>query len=96
MVDTFTILNLAHNNFFTLVDSENDLAAWRGDHVGIIFQFFQMLPSLSLLQNVILPMDFCGLYHRTKSIERANGWDLVVEDMHQLTGIIKRPILKPK
>ncbi len=38
--------------------SENDLAGWRGEKIGIIFQFFQMLPALSLLQNVILPMDF--------------------------------------
>jgi putative ABC transport system ATP-binding protein len=37
---------------------ENDLAIWRGETVGIIFQFFQMLPSLTLLQNVVLPMDF--------------------------------------
>jgi putative ABC transport system ATP-binding protein len=40
--------------------SENALARWRGRHVGIIFQFFQMLPALSLLQNVVLPMDFVG------------------------------------
>ena len=38
--------------------SENQLATWRGQYVGIIFQFFQMLPALTLLQNVILPMDF--------------------------------------
>src|SRR5512139_109547 len=37
--------------------SENQLAAWRGERVGIVFQFFQMLPSLSLLQNIMLPMD---------------------------------------
>ena len=37
--------------------SENELAAWRGEHVGIIFQFFQLLPALSLLKNIILPMD---------------------------------------
>jgi ABC-type lipoprotein export system ATPase subunit len=42
--------------------SENQLAAWRGEHVGIIFQFFQMLPALSLLDNVILPMDLAGKY----------------------------------
>jgi putative ABC transport system ATP-binding protein len=42
--------------------SENQLAAWRGQHVGIVFQFFQMLPALSLLQNVILPMDFARKY----------------------------------
>jgi len=40
--------------------SENQLASWRGEYVGIIFQFFQMLPALSLLQNVILPMDFAS------------------------------------
>ena len=37
--------------------SENELAIWRGETIGIIFQFFQMLPALSLLQNVKLPMD---------------------------------------
>jgi putative ABC transport system ATP-binding protein len=51
--------------------SENKLAAWRGQHVGIIFQFFQMLPALSLLQNVILPMDFAKKYKRREKRERA-------------------------
>jgi putative ABC transport system ATP-binding protein len=37
---------------------ENELAIWRGENVGIVFQFFQLLPALSLLQNVVLPMDF--------------------------------------
>lgn len=51
--------------------SENKLAAWRGEHVGIIFQFFQMLPALSLLQNVILPMDFANKYTAKERRERA-------------------------
>ena len=51
--------------------SENKLAAWRGEQVGIIFQFFQMLPALSLLQNVMLPMDFAGKYTLKKRRERA-------------------------
>ncbi|HEX9926642.1 MAG TPA: ABC transporter ATP-binding protein [Anaerolineae bacterium] len=51
--------------------SENKLAAWRGEHVGIIFQFFQMLPALSLLQNVILPMDFANKYKPKERRERA-------------------------
>lgn len=51
--------------------SENQLAAWRGENVGIIFQFFQMLPALSLLQNVILPMDFAGKYSTKERRERA-------------------------
>ena len=51
--------------------SENNLAAWRGEHVGIIFQFFQMLPALSLLQNIILPMDFARKYTPKERRERA-------------------------
>ncbi len=51
--------------------SENELANWRGDHVGIIFQFFQMLPALSLLQNVILPMDFARKYTTKEREARA-------------------------
>jgi putative ABC transport system ATP-binding protein len=51
--------------------SENELAKWRGENVGIIFQFFQMLPALSLLKNVILPMDFAGKYTAKERRERA-------------------------
>ena len=51
--------------------SENKLAAWRGQHVGIVFQFFQMLPALSLLQNIILPMDFAKKYRPRERRERA-------------------------
>jgi putative ABC transport system ATP-binding protein len=51
--------------------SENKLAAWRGKNVGIIFQFFQMLPALSLLKNVILPMDFTSKYAPKERKERA-------------------------
>lgn len=51
--------------------SEDRLAAWRGANVGIIFQFFQMLPALSLLQNVILPMDLANKYKPRERRERA-------------------------
>jgi len=47
--------------------SENQLARWRGRNVGVIFQFFQLLPSLSVVENVMLPMDFCNVY---RSAER--------------------------
>lgn len=40
--------------------SNAQLTAWRGAHIGIVFQFFQLLPSLNLLQNVMLPMEFLG------------------------------------
>ena len=42
--------------------SEDDVAAWRGRHVGVVFQSFQLLPMLTCAQNVMLPMDFAGLY----------------------------------
>ena len=51
--------------------SENELAAWRGEHLGIIFQFFQLLPALSLLQNVVLPMDFVKKLPAKQRRERA-------------------------
>jgi putative ABC transport system ATP-binding protein len=51
--------------------SEDRLAAWRGEQVGIIFQFFQMLPALSLLQNVVLPMDLAKKYRPRERRERA-------------------------
>ena len=51
--------------------SEDRLAAWRGENVGIIFQFFQMLPALNLLQNVILPMDLANKYKPKERRERA-------------------------
>ena len=51
--------------------SENQLAGWRGDNLGIIFQFFQLLPALNLKQNVILPMDLAGKYKSHERHERA-------------------------
>ena len=42
---------------------EGQIAAWRGQHVGIIFQFFQLLPMLTCAQNIMLPMDFANLYN---------------------------------
>jgi putative ABC transport system ATP-binding protein len=38
--------------------SESGLAAWRGRNVGLVFQFFQLLPTLTVVENVMLPMDF--------------------------------------
>ena len=40
--------------------SEGQMAHWRGRNLGIVFQFFQLLPTLSVLENILLPMDFCG------------------------------------
>ena len=51
--------------------TENQLAEWRGRNLGIIFQFFQLLPTLSLLENVMLPMDFCHMYAPRERKDRA-------------------------
>jgi len=50
---------------------ETRLSQWRGRNMGVIYQSFYLLPGLSLLDNVLLPMDFCGLYRRRQSRERA-------------------------
>jgi ABC-type lipoprotein export system ATPase subunit len=42
--------------------SEAQMAVWRGKNVGIVFQFFQLLPTLTVLENVMLPMDFCNVH----------------------------------
>jgi putative ABC transport system ATP-binding protein len=41
---------------------ESRLAAWRGRNVGVVFQFFQLLPTLTIAENVALPMDFCATF----------------------------------
>ena len=50
---------------------EGQLAPWRGRTIGIIFQFFQLLPTLSVIENVMLPMDFCRLYSMRERKQRA-------------------------
>jgi ABC-type lipoprotein export system ATPase subunit len=50
---------------------EGRLAEWRGRNIGVIFQFFQLLPTLSVIENVMLPMDFCHMYSMRERRERA-------------------------
>jgi putative ABC transport system ATP-binding protein len=51
--------------------SQNQLASWRGRSLGIIYQSFQLLPMLSLVDNIVLPMDFSDSYRGTASRKRA-------------------------
>lgn len=51
--------------------NESRLASWRGRSMGIVFQFFQLLPMLTLVENVMLPMDFCEIYAPAEREERA-------------------------
>lgn len=53
--------------------SEGKMAVWRGKTLGVVFQFFQLLPTLTILENVMLPMDFCNMYSKGERIERAMG-----------------------
>ncbi len=50
---------------------ENQMARWRGKNLGIVFQFFQLLPIISVVENVMLPMDFCNSYPMRQRAERA-------------------------
>ncbi len=51
--------------------SGEKLTAWRCANVGIVFQFFQLLPALTLWQNIVLPMDFLGKLPKRQRRERA-------------------------
>lgn len=52
---------------------ENDLALWRGRHVGIVFQFYQLLPTLSALDNVLFAMDLVDKIPKRERIARAKA-----------------------
>jgi putative ABC transport system ATP-binding protein len=52
--------------------SESKMAVWRGLNIGIVFQFFQLLPTLTVIENVILPMDFCHKFSLRERQKRAN------------------------
>jgi len=51
--------------------SESQMARWRGSNMGIVFQFFQLLPTLSIMENLLLAMDFCGKIPISERKERA-------------------------
>ncbi len=51
--------------------SEDEIALWRGHNLGVVFQSFQLLPMLTLVENITLPMDLCGTFKPKQSRERA-------------------------
>jgi ABC-type lipoprotein export system ATPase subunit len=51
--------------------NENRMARWRGLNLGIVFQFFQLLPTISVIENIMLPMDFCRTYPMRAREKRA-------------------------
>ncbi|HLO13920.1 MAG TPA: ATP-binding cassette domain-containing protein, partial [Anaerolineales bacterium] len=51
--------------------TEEQIAVWRGRSIGVIFQFFQLLPTLTAAENILLAMDYGGGYPRAERPERA-------------------------
>lgn len=51
--------------------SEDEIALWRGHNLGVVYQSFQLLPMLTLVENITLPMDLCGRFNPKQSRERA-------------------------
>ena len=47
--------------------NENKIAQWRGKNVGVVFQFFQLLPTMTVLENTILPMQYTGTFKGSKT-----------------------------
>ncbi len=62
--------------------TEGEIAVWRGKTVGVVFQFFQLLPTLTVLENIMLPMDFCNTF-RGERKDRALYLLEQVEMAHQ-------------
>jgi putative ABC transport system ATP-binding protein len=50
---------------------EDEIAYWRGQHLGVVFQSFQLLPMLTLVENIMLPIDLCGKFNPKQSRVRA-------------------------
>lgn len=51
--------------------NEGQMAEWRGRNLGIVFQFFQLLPTLTVVENVMIPMDLAGKYEEAERLDRA-------------------------
>lgn len=62
--------------------NEGQIAVWRGRNVGVVFQFFQLLPTLTVIENIMLPMDFCNMYSMREREERA----MFLLDQVEMTG----------
>jgi ABC-type lipoprotein export system ATPase subunit len=68
--------------------NQDQRARWRGRQMGVVFQFFQLMPSIDLIRNVIFPMEFCGIY---TGRER---WDRSIQLLEQV-GLTEHMRKKP-
>lgn len=62
-------LVIEQNNITSM--SEKELSIWRGENIGIVFQFFQLLPTISVVENIILSMDFVKVIPKSERKKRA-------------------------
>jgi putative ABC transport system ATP-binding protein len=67
---------------------ERAMAAWRGRNVGIVFQFFQLIQTLTAVENVMLPMDFCDAWPPS---ERRGRAELLLERLGVIDQAVKLP-----
>ena len=70
-IDHPTAGDVIINDEYIYKMSESKRSLWRGKHMGVVFQFFQLLPTLTLLENTMLPMDYCNVYRFNERPERA-------------------------
>lgn len=70
-IDTATSGEIVINNNPIQKLSSEQLSKWRGSEIGIVFQFFQLMPTLTVLENVVLPMEFVKKFSRSQHRERA-------------------------
>ena len=65
--------NVAINKTDVHTLNESRLAKWRGENIGIVFQFFQLIPTLTILENVLLAMDFVNVIPKKEREKRAES-----------------------
>lgn len=70
-IDRPTYGTVQIGDYFITQMNENQIAKWRGINIGIVFQFFQLIPTLTILENIMLPMDFTGVIAKTNRKSRA-------------------------
>lgn len=61
-IDRTTSGDVTINGTMVNTLDEDEIAEWRGRNIGVVFQFFQLMPTLTVVENVMLPMDFCNVY----------------------------------
>ncbi len=70
-IDRPTSGEVSVNGMFVQTLDEDQIAVWRGRNVGVVFQFYQLMPTLTVVENVMMPMDFCNVYPVRERRKRA-------------------------